>query len=612
MFLLLGLGAGAVYAGLGLGLVLVHRVSGVVHVAQGAVAAYVAYVFVELRAAGDLVLPVGRVHLGDDVPFALAFVVSLVVGGAIGLVAYLLVFRPLRGAPALAGLVASVGLMATLQALIVLRFGLSGRPVPAILPAEPITLLGNDVPRDRLLLAALVVAAGALLWAVYRFTRFGLASRAASDDTTGVALLGWSPDRLAAVNWTVASVLAGAVGILVAPVTGLDPVTTTLLVVPALAAALVGRLVTFGMTVAAALALGMAQSLLLLAQDNWAWIPRSGVREAVPFLVIVVALALGAGGRLARGDAAGRLPLAGRPRRVAAWAVAGTAVGSVAVLAFTGQDGMAVVTSLIGVLVCLSIVVLTGWSGQISLAQMAFAGVAGFSLSRLATEVGVPFPIAPLLAAVLAAAAGVAVGLPALRARGVSLAVVTLAGAVVVEEAVFKRPTLTGGFGGSRVPAPVGLEPGGAAFGLLVLAVVVATAVALARLRGTGAGRRLLAVRANERAAAAVGVNVAATRIGAFALSAFLAGVAGALLGYQQGQLSFGSFGVFVSLAYLAVAYLGGVAGIAGAVVGGLLVPNGVAFTLLDLGRYQLLVSGLGLMAVTVLAPGGITGWRRR
>jgi branched-chain amino acid transport system permease protein len=613
VFLLLGLGAGAVYAGLGLGLVLVHRVSGVVHVAHGAVAAYVAYVFVELRAVGDLVLPVGRVHLSDDVPFVVAFGLSLVVAGAIGLAAYGLVFRPLRQAPALAGLVASVGLMATLQALIVLRFGSSGRPVPTILPAEPVRVLGNDVPRDRLVLAAIVVVVAVVLWAVYRFTRFGLASRAASEDTAGVALLGWSPDRLAAVNWTVASVLAGAGGILVAPVTGLDPVTTSLLVVPALAAALVGRLVSFGATVAAALGLGMVQSLLLLAQDNWSWIPRSGVREAVPLVVIVVALAVGAGSRLGRAEGAGRrLPLAGRPRRVAVWAVAGTVVGGAAVLGFSGQDRMAVVTSLIGVLVCLSIVVLTGWSGQISLAQMAFAGVAGFSLSRLAVEVGVPFPIAPLLAAVLAAAAGVAVGLPALRARGVSLAVVTLAGAVVVEEAVFKRPTLTGGFGGSRVPAPAGLEPTDAAFGLLVLAVVVATAVGLARLRTAGAGRRLLAVRANERAAAAVGVNVAATRIGAFALSAFLAGVAGALLGYQQGQLSFGSFGVFVSLAYLAVAYLGGVAGIAGAVVGGLLVPNGVAFTLLDLGRYQLLASGLGLMAVTVLAPGGLTGWRRR
>ncbi|HJV09187.1 MAG TPA: branched-chain amino acid ABC transporter permease, partial [Acidimicrobiales bacterium] len=287
VFLLLGLGAGAVYAGLGLGLVLVHRVSGVVHVAHGAVAAYAAYVFVELRAVGDLVLPLGRVSLGDEVPFTVAFAISLAVAAGIGLVAYLLVFRPLRAAPALAGLVASVGLMATLQALIVLRFSAGGRPVPAILPAGPIRVLGNDVPRDRLLLAAIVVAAGVGLWAVYRFTRFGLASRAASDDTTGVALLGRSPDRLAAINWTIASVLAGAAGILVAPITGLDPVTTSLLVVPALAAALAGRLVSFGATVAAALGLGMAQSLLLLAQDNWSWIPRSGVREAVPLVVIV-------------------------------------------------------------------------------------------------------------------------------------------------------------------------------------------------------------------------------------------------------------------------------------------------------------------------------------
>jgi len=616
VFLLLGLGAGAVYASLGLGLVLVHRVSGVVHVAHGAVAAYVAYVFVELRTVGDLVLPVGRLHLGDTVPFASAMALSLAVAAALGALAYAIVFRPLRAAPPLAGLVASVGLMATMQALIVLRFGSTGRPVPAILPAEPLRLFGSDVPRDRLLLAAIVIAVAMLLWGVYRFTTFGLASRAASEDTTGVALLGWSPDRLAGVNWVAATVLAGMGGILVAPLTGLDPVTTTLLVVPALAAALVGRLVSFGATVAAALGLGMAQSLILLLQDDYSWIPRTGVREAVPLLVIVVALALGAGARLTRGGGTGRLPRAGRPQRTGLLAGAGTVVGVVGVVALSGQDRVALVTSLIGALVCLSIVVLTGWSGQISLAQMAFAGVAGFSLSRLATDLGVPFPVAPLLAAVLAALAGVLVGLPALRARGVSLAVVTLAGAVVVEEVVFRSPTLTGGFGGSRVPAPSvfgwRLDPSGPAFGLFVLAVLVATGVALARLRLSGAGRRLLAVRANERAAAAVGVDVTATRLRAFALSAFLAGTAGALLGYQQGQLSFGSFGVFVSLAYLAVAYLGGIAGIGGALVGGLLVPNGLVFTLLGLGRYQLLVSGLGLMAVTVLAPGGVTGWRRR
>jgi branched-chain amino acid transport system permease protein len=528
------------------------------------------------------------------------------------------VFRPLREAPALAGLVASVGVLATLQALIVLRFRSGGRPIPVVLPAEPLHLFGTVVPGDRLLLAGLVVAAGCVLWAVYRFTRFGLASRALSADPTGVALLGWSPDRLAAVNWVAASVLAGLAGILVAPITGLDPVTTTLLVVPALAAALVGRLVSFGTTVAAALALGMAQAEILLLQEQHAWIPRSGIREGLPLIVIVVALALGAGSTLARGaTGAGRgLPRAGRPRHIGRWAVVGAVVAGAGVLLLHGQDRLALDTSLVGALVCLSIVVLTGWSGQISLAQMAFAGVAGFSLSRLSVQLGVPFPVAPLLAAALAALAGLLVGLPALRTRGVSLAVVTLAGGVVVEEVVFKSPVLTGGFAGSRVPAPglfgVHLDPSGPGFGLLVVAVLVVTAVALARLRNGRRGQRLLAVRANERAAAAAGVDVTAVRLGAFALSAFLAGTAGALLGYQQGRLSFGSFGAFVSLAYLAVAYLGGIAGIAGALVGGLLVPNGLAFTVLDLGRYQLLASGLGLVVVTVLAPGGLTGLRRR
>jgi branched-chain amino acid transport system permease protein len=187
---------------------------------------------------------------------------------------------------------------------------------------------------------------------------------------------------------------------------------------------------------------------------------------------------------------------------------------------------------------------------------------------------------------------------------------------VVVEEVVFKSPVLTGGFGGSRVPAPglfgLHVDPAGPGFGLLVLAVLVVAGVGLARLRAGPGGRRLLAVRANERAAAAAGVDVTATRLRAFALSAFLAGTAGALLGYQQGQLSFGSFGAFVSLAYLAVAYVGGIAGVGGALVAGLLVPDGLAFTLLHLGRWQLLASGIGLVVVTVVAPGGLTGMRRR
>jgi branched-chain amino acid transport system permease protein len=597
VFLLLGLGTGAVYAALGLGLVLVHRASGVVNFAHGAMAMLVTYAFVEFR---------------PEIGLWPALAVSVVVAAALGLVVDRLVFRPLRDAPALARVVASVGLLATLQALAVLWFGADSRPVPSLLPNRPIEVLGVDVPRDRLLLALLVIAAAAGLWALYRFTRFGLASRATAEDQTAVAMLGWSPDTLSTVNWMLASVLAGLGGILVGPLTALDPATTTLLVVPALAAALAGRLASFGTTVAVALALGMAQSAILPLQDDWSWIPRAGVREALPLVVMLAALALGAGRGLGRGGPVEQpLPLATRTRRPGRWTVVVVAGAALALPLLGGEYRLGLVNSLIGAVICLSLVVLTGYVGQISLAQMAFAGVAGFSLAKMATAWDVPFPVAPLAAALAAAAVGVAVGLPALRLRGLSLAVVTLAAAVTVEEAVFKAPALTGGFEGTRVPELPGLERAGTVgFGLAALAVLVAVALSVAALRRGRLGRRFLAVRANERAAAACGIGLTTTKLTAFALSAFIAGLGGALLGYGQGRLSFGSFGVFVSLSFLAAAYLGGIATVAGALVGGLLVPSGLVFTVIS-GQYQLLLSGLGLIVVAILRPQGIVGRRR-
>ena len=582
------------YAALGLGLVLVHRASGVVNFAHGAMAMLVTYAFVELR---------------PDIGLRPALAVSVVAAAALGLAVDGLVFRPLRRAPALARVVASVGLLATFQALAVLWFGTDSRPVPSLLPNRPVSLLGVDVPRDRLLLAVLVVLAATGLWALYRFTRFGLASRATAEDQVALAMLGWSPGVVSAVNWMLASVLAGLAGIVVGPITALDPATTTLLVVPALAAALAGRLSSFGATVGVALGLGMAQSALLKVQDDLSWVPRSGVGEALPLVVILVALGRRRGTQPGPGDARRTAPAPRHPGP-APLAVDGLRPGrgAAGVLLLGGQYRLGLVNSLIGAVICLSLVVLTGYVGQISLAQMAFAGVAGFSLAKLTATWDVPFPVAPLVAAGLAAVVGVVVGLPALRLRGLSLAVVTLAAAVAVEEAVFKSPALTGGFEGTRVPELAGVgRTGSRGFGLVALAVLAAVALAVTALRRARLGRRFLAVRANERAAAACGVNLTATKLTAFALSALVAGLGGAMLGYGQGRLSFGSFGVFVSLSYLAAAYLGGIASVSGALLGGLLVPSGLIFTVVD-GKYQLLVVGISLIAVAILRPQGIVG----
>nr|MDQ6928985.1 ABC transporter permease [Actinomycetota bacterium] len=517
----------------------------------------------------------------------------------------------------------------TLQAIVVLRFGTDNRSVGTILPAHPVHFAGQVVPSDNLYLAAIVVVAAVALWLVYRFTHFGLWSRAVAENRTAAALLGGKVTRVSAGSWALATALGGLFGILVAPITGLNPATYTLLVVPALAAALVGRLSSFGVTVAAALALGMAQSEIGKLQDRFNWSPSVGLREGLPLVIIIVVLALAGRSIRERQPAVQpRLPTAGRPRRVGLAVAVWVPLTAVALVVLGSQERLGLITSLVGALICLSLVVLTGYVGQISLAQMAFAGVAGFTLSKLAQDLGVPFPVAPLLAAALAGATGVLLGLPAIRARGVNLAVVTVAGAVAIEELVFRNPALTGGFEGSKVPPPsafgVDLGIGGGsgaayprvAFGLFVLVVLAAVALGIAFLRAGAFGRALLATRANERAAEAAGIDTSRAKLVAFGLSAFIAGIGGSLLGYQQGQLSFGSFGVFVSLSFLAIAYLGGIARISGAMVGGALVAGGIVFTAADdlfgWGRYQLLVSGLGLIVIAVLYPEGLSGigWR--
>lgn len=626
--LVLGLGAGAVYAALGLGLVLTYRASGVVNVAHGAFAMFATYQYAELREVGDIVLPVvglpPRIHITDSPGFALAFTVSLVLAGLTGLVAYLLVFRPLRHAPPLMTVVAAVGLTIALQSVAMLLFGSDNRFLEPVLPQTRVTLLGMTVPSDRLWLAALVVVVGAVLWAISRGSRFGLATRAAAVDPEALALFGYRSGIVAATNWIGASMLGAAAGILVAPISALNPSTYSLFVVPALAAALLGGLSSFGATVAGALGLGMAQSVLVPLQQDVSWLDQPGLRALLPLLLLIgVATARGqlVPGRAAAvaGSVAARMPPvapAGHPWR-------GLAVGvSVAVVALVLLDGpyrLGLERSLAGAVVCLSFVVLVGYVGQLSLAQMSIAGVAGFLLARLQGGLGVPFPFAPLLATLAAAGTGLLLGLVARRVRGVDLAVITLAAGVAIQEAVFANPLVTGGLAGARVPPPElsGLDLGLAGedfprveYGLLALAVLAACCYGVSRLRGADLGRRMLAVRANERAAAASGVHVRRTKVLAFTISAGIAGLGGCLIGYGQGTLSFDSFGVTASLFFLAVVAVGGVTSVPGALVGGLLVPGGIAFTLLDrwagLGEYQTLLCGLAVVVLVVLRPAGV------
>ena len=602
---------------------------------------YVAYAFFEFRETGDLVLPIlglpERVHLLDRPTLASALALAVLLGAAVGLVVYVLVFRPLRQSPVLARVVASLGLLLYLQEIVRLRFPVAGAGVTTrrpVLPEDPVRLAGTAVSQNRLLLVGLVVLATVGLTALYHLTRFGLATRAAASNEKGALLLGISPDVLGAANWAIASVLAGLAVILIEPISGLDPIATTLLVVPALAAALLGRLRSFAIAAAAGLGIGMLQSWILgyavQPEVTWIpeWLPTTGLQQAVPVALIIGALVWG-GDALPDRSAilTSHLPGSPTPRHVAAWTAALGALVLIGLLTASAGYRQAIIVSMVFALLALSVVVVTGYVGQISLAQLAFAGVSGFTVIRL-DEHGVPFALAAIIAALVAAALGVLVGLPATRVRGMSLAITTLALAVAIEQLVLASPSFSGGPAGSSAPRPnlggldVGISARGAdnfrpAFGLMVLVVLAACAVGVANLRRNGTGLRWLAVRSNERAAAAAGIDVARTKLGAFGVSSFLAGLAGVLMAESTATLSPTSFMVIGALVVLALTYLGGVASIGGALVAGLMAQAGIVTTLSadlsggDVGNYVFATSGIALILTAIFAPEGVTGLAR-
>ena len=634
LFAVVGLGFGSIYAAVSMGVVITYRGTGVINFATGAMAMWGAYVYDELVRSGDLVFPVAvvphSVSLGEDgsLPFALSFVLALASCSLIGLLVHFAVFRPLRRAPVLARVVASVGVLLTIQALIVLQFTSTPRNVPPILPNEPVSMAGISFSRDRLWLTAVVVLIAVALWAWFRFTRLGLAIRASAENERAVGLARYSPQLLAGTTWVLSSTVVGAVIILSSPTVILNPLTYVLAIVPALAAALIGRLSSIGITVSAALALGVMQSIVVF-QASKTWWPDwavSGLGDAVPFVVIVLALFFVGDALPSRGAVeSDPLPEVFRPKMRPQVVIAMVLAAGAAVVLTSGSYRFGIITSMIITIITLSLVVLTGLVGQISLAQAGIAGTAGFALSKLGDAAGIPFPISPLLAALVATAFGVLVGIPALRIRGAQLAVVTLAGAVALEKFIFRNPSFTE-VAGNPISDPTlfGLNMGvregrtiaRVEFGILVLILMAICAVLVGNLARSATGRRFLAVRSNERAGASIGISIANTKLLAFGIASFMAGLGGSFIGYSRGQLSADSFTVLVGLSFMAFAYLGGITSVSGAVIGGTFAPLGIGFVILDrnleLGTAYGLLAGIGLVLTAIFNPEGIAGANRK
>jgi branched-chain amino acid transport system permease protein len=631
-YLLLGCGAGAIIAGFAMGLVISYQGSGIVNFAYGAIAMWSAYVYAELR-NGAYLFPIpglpDRYRFDHDVGFIWAFSLALLTAALMGLLIYALIFRPLRDAPALARVVASVG-------LIIVMIGLKDRRFPdqlamrvdPILPREVVTITDKlRVPRDGLWLLAIVLVITVVVWAASKYLRFGLATRAAAENEKGAVLLGHSPDFLAASGWVISSVVGAVIAILAAPLVQLNgSIFTFGFLIPALGAALIGKFRHFWPTVLTGVAIGMVQSTFTKMQLDFSWWPQYGMREGLPFLVIIVTMIV-SGERLPERGSVGGWKLPFVPlAHVTRFSVGAPLVIASAGIIFLGPLWRAaIMSSLIASVLALSLVVLIGFGGQTSLAQMAFAGIGGFALSKLAGNYSIPFPIAPILAAVGAAIFGLLVGLPALRVRGTNLAIVTLAGGVTIAEFVFKQPWVIGGVnnGGAKVPNPslggwnLGLIYGNKTsrpiFAFFLLAILTILCLMVANIRRSGSGRVMLAVRSNERASAAIGINNTRVKMMMFALSSFIAGMGGALLAYRFGAVSDLSYGTIASLTALSFAYLGGITSVSGAIAAGVSAASGVSFFAMNqvfgsFGRWEALIGGVLLIVTAILNPEGIAG----
>src|SRR3954471_14653296 len=457
---------------------------------------FIAYVYLGLREEGTLQFPwvliPHEISFGSPLGAAPAIALSLVYAAVLGIVMYWLIYRPLRTASALSRVCASVGVMLALQAIAVLNYGTTAKSTEAILPSEPIEIGTITLPSDRLWFAGIVVVIAAVLALVYRYTRFGLATQASAENEEGAALVGLSANRIGAGNWILATMLAGIAGILIAPGSTVDSTSYTLCIVPALGVALVARFQSFGVAAGAGLALGMLQSEVTKLLTVWDWLPERGVPQALPFLLIVVAMTLMSRGVGARG-AVGELrnPSLGRPTRPYLTTAVCFVVGVIVLVALEGSLRAAFINSIVFVCLALSLVVLTGYVGQVSLAQMSFAGLSAFELSHLGQGAGIPFPIALLLSALIAVPLGLLIGLPAVRIRGVNLAVVTLAAAFAIDALLFNDESFGGGLAGRSVPSPtifgidIGIAKGDSyprvIFGIFVLAVVCLVGLLVAR-----------------------------------------------------------------------------------------------------------------------------------
>jgi branched-subunit amino acid ABC-type transport system permease component len=612
--LVLSAALGSLYALLGVSVTVVYQAARVPNVAVAAVGT-VAAIF-----HWDLVTPGGRIGSGIDYWLALALALGL--AAVLGLITDLLV-RGLRER-VLASLLLLLGWMVLLLATANAVWGNAAKFLPVAWSGPALSVGDFSVPRHQVATLAIAAVAGTVLAALLRRTRFGLALQAAAADPEAARMAGIDTTRLSRRAWVLGSVVGALAVILILPPFLSNPYETTLLLPFAFGAALLGGFRSLPLAVAGGLALGVVPSLLE-PSDTIARI--GGVRNLVAFLMI-------AGLLLKRPPAPSASPTtAGR------W---GSGTFSVTAPAWLGRTALVAVVLALAVvvpaassngsllawsrgisvfLVCASIVVVSGWAGQVSLAQVAFAGLGAYVVGDLTVRLGLPHVLAIPMAALSVLPFAVVVGLPALRSWDrLHLAVASLAFMMVASSLLWGPQA--DWFRGDRLrlsrPSWMEVLSGrpAASYYLMVLGLAAAVVWFALNLRSSRVGRAMAAVAQSDPAARSLGIDPARSRLSVFAFSAVVAALGGIVYAYSGGVLDPGRFAAFFSIQYLLYAVVGGTGSLLGTAVivfAFEVAPNlsgGVTRT--GPGTDALIVLGVLALVAVRFVPDGLAGLVRR
>ncbi|HEY2704536.1 MAG TPA: ATP-binding cassette domain-containing protein [Candidatus Dormibacteraeota bacterium] len=612
-----GMVIGTLYALVALGLILVYRADRLISFAQvglGAVPAVLALLLVTDR------------HVSYWVA------AGVMLGGAAltGALVEVVVMRRFRRSPRLVATVATIGLAQVLAVLeIAMPALVSGRTLAP--PEFPTPFRGlrfelGGVIFDGDHIAILVVAVALMLGLAgfLRLSRYGVAVRAAAENADRAALLGIPVRRLSTLVWVVAAVCSAIAVFMRAPVTGLSPgasVSPTVLLY-GLAAAVVAGMESLPLALLAGMGIGV------IDQSAFFGTSKPDLSAALMLPIILGALLLRRG-TVSRAFDTGvstfrtlrefrPIPLELRATPEVRWGRIGLRIAVCALLVAlplvvgsvrANFASLVVIFAIVGI----SVVILSGWAGQVSLGQFAFCGIGAAVAGGLAVNHHADFFVTLLAAGLAGAAAALLIGLPALRVQGLFLAVVTLAFAVTVQNVVLDRQYTSWLLPGLDVPV---LRPiiyravdvrGDVAFYYVCLGVLGLAWLCARSLRASHAGRSLIAVRDNVAAAQAVGTSATRARLAAFAISGFIAAVAGALLAYQQQAVDRPTFGVLTSLEVFVFVVVGGLTSLPGALLGALYY-EGLRYVgpAIGLGDLQVLASGVGVLLLLLAAPGGL------